>query len=503
MEKLGAVNGRWVLIGIATLATLVFLSLLVPPSVGTAVAAVCAASLAAFAWRLLDLLRAERQRPERPDDESGQAFQVLIDGINDYAICTLDTDGLVTCWNSGAERINGYGREEIIGQHFSCFYSDDDQQEGRPEGELEIARTTGRFEEEGWRVRRDGSRFWANVTISTLQDERGRLCGYSEVVRDHSDGKAAVDQIQQLNSDLKRRVAEQAAANRELKQKNRENEMFVYSVSHDLRSPLVNLQGFSKELGLVCEDLREILAEDHVPADVQTRGSALIDQDIAESIHFMQSAVLRLSHIIDALLQLSRVGRIEYRPQDLDVQGIACRVVEALAGTISEKDARVTVRDLPPAGGDPTAVEQVFANLLNNALKYLDPQRPGAIEVGYSAEVGASGQNSQRGAYYVRDNGLGIAEEYQAKIFHPFQRVHGNVAPGEGMGLAIIQRIVERHSGEIWLESAPGEGTTFFVTLPTAATLATEHQHDELCSATDERKRENGCRTLSHSAGGR
>ena len=503
MQKYGRLDRRWFLITTASAAGLLILSLLFASSAGiaTAVATAAATIYATIAWRLLNQVDAKRQGSAATGEFGGGHYQLLIDGVRDYAISTLDAKGCITSWNSGAERIKGYRPEEIIGQHFSCFYPEEDRQEGRPERELGIAETTGRFEEEAWRVRQDGSRFWASVVVSAMRDQSGKLRGFSKITRDISERKAAMDQIQRLNLDLKRRVAQQATANRELEQKNRENEMFVYSVSHDLRSPLVNLQGFSKELALVCQELREILAENHVPEDVQTRGSALIDQDIRESIHFMQSAVLRLSHIIDALLQLSRVGRVEYRPREVDVQGMACRVVESLASTIAEKDARVTVRDLPPATGDPTAIEQVFANLLNNALKYLDPQRPGVIEVGYSNEAALSGEGGQAGAYYVRDNGLGIADEYQVKVFQPFQRVHGNVASGEGMGLAIIQRIVERHDGDVWLESSPGEGTTFFVTLPAAATTATDHPHDEQPSATDERKHEHGFRTLSDCAG--
>jgi signal transduction histidine kinase len=247
-----------------------------------------------------------------------------------------------------------------------------------------------------------------------------------------------------------------------LAQKDRENEMFVYSVSHDLRSPLVNLQGFSQELALVCEDLRRIVSENEIPPAVRERLTTLIDRDAGESIQFIQTAVRRLATIIDALLRLSRVGRVVYDWQQVDVRATVERVVQALGNTIAQKGARVVVGDLPPAWGDPTAIEQIFANLIGNALNYLDPSRPGIIEVG-SRETEAMGEEH---SYYVKDNGLGIDAEHLPKIFLAFQRLHPAVAVGEGIGLPMVRRMVERHGGRIWVESAVGEGSTFFVTLP-------------------------------------
>jgi signal transduction histidine kinase len=247
-----------------------------------------------------------------------------------------------------------------------------------------------------------------------------------------------------------------------LAQKDRENEMFVYSVSHDLRSPLVNLQGFSQELALVCQDLRRIVSANEVPAAVRERLTTLIDRDAGESIQFIQTAVRRLATIIDALLRLSRVGRVDYDWQQVEVRAAVERVVKALGNTTAQKGARVVVGDLPPAWGDPTAIEQIFANLLGNAVNYLDPARPGIIEVGSREAVGMVDEHT----YYVKDNGLGIDPEQLPKLFLSFQRLHPAVAPGEGIGLSLVRRMVERHGGRIWVESAAGEGSTFFVTLP-------------------------------------
>jgi light-regulated signal transduction histidine kinase (bacteriophytochrome) len=182
---------------------------------------------------------------------------------------------------------------------------------------------------------------------------------------------------------------------------------------------------------------------------------------MGESITFIQTAVTRLSSIIDALLRLSRAGRVEYRRQSVDVQRVVDRVVSALRGTIEERKATIVVRELPPASGDSTAIEQVFANLIGNALNYLDKNRPGQIEV---LSVEADEQTPENCVVYaVKDNGLGISDQYKSKIFSAFQRLHGDVAKGEGVGLALVRRMVERHGGRVWFESEPGTGTTFFV----------------------------------------
>jgi signal transduction histidine kinase len=263
---------------------------------------------------------------------------------------------------------------------------------------------------------------------------------------------------------LERRAEELAVINGQFQEKAQENEMFVYSVSHDLRSPLVNLQGFSKELQLIGGDLGRIIASDEIPPEIRRKVQTLIETDMGESINFIQTAVTRLSSIIDSLLRLSRAGRIEYRPQVVQIRPVVERVVAALRGTIDERKAIVQIQDLPAAWGDPTAIEQVFANLIGNAVNYLDKNRPGQIEI-LSVEPDETVPPDSV-VYAVRDNGLGIADQYKAKVFSVFQRLHGDVAKGEGIGLALVRRMVERHGGRVWFESKPGQGTTFFVAFP-------------------------------------
>jgi signal transduction histidine kinase len=253
-----------------------------------------------------------------------------------------------------------------------------------------------------------------------------------------------------------------------LDQQKQENEMFVYSVSHDLRSPLINLQGFSEELGLSYRDLQALFRHEGIPPAVRAQGHKLMTENIEDSIRYIQTAVGRLARIIDALLRLSRAGRVEYHWQTLDLQTMIRKIVDALHDTIADKKVEVVVGELPPSCGDPTAVEQIFANLIGNAVNYLDDTRSGTIEVGCT-DSELAGTAAGLHVYYIKDNGLGIPEAYHQRVFTAFSRLHADVAQGEGIGLALVRRMVERHGGKIWLQSTAGAGSTFFVALPAPA----------------------------------
>ena len=278
----------------------------------------------------------------------------------------------------------------------------------------------------------------------------------------------AADAARRARDELERRLHQLNELNEQLRQQTEENETFIFSVSHDLRSPLVNLQGFSKELVMTCDELKALVEQETDPGELRARTAVLVDREIAESIRYIRSAVTRASAIIDSLLRLSRAGRVEYRPQPVRVAPMVQNVVDAMRSTINEKKAAVEIGRLDDAWGDPTAIEQIFANLIGNAVNYLDPSRPGRVEVGM-VELAASDPGVR--TYYVRDNGLGIPGPAQVKVFTAFQRYHSSHAAGEGIGLALVRRIVERHRGQIWVESREGAGSTFFVELPHPAQL--------------------------------
>jgi len=266
------------------------------------------------------------------------------------------------------------------------------------------------------------------------------------IVRDITERREAAERA-------KRYTAEIEAANEEIKQ-------FAYIVSHDLRAPLVNLRGFSAELRRALDRILPLARQalTALPAADQRLAHDAIEEDIPEALGFIDSSVTRMDSFINAVLKLSRIGRRElvYRP--LDPRPLVEEILRTLAHQQAAHDATVTVADLPQVTADRTALEQIFGNLLANALLYLVPGRPGRIEVD-----GTRGKTET--TFWVRDNGRGIAAEDADKVFAPFRRAGKQDVPGEGMGLSYVHTMVRQHGGRIWFESTPDVGTTFFFTL--------------------------------------
>ncbi len=270
--------------------------------------------------------------------------------------------------------------------------------------------------------------------------------------------REAEDEQAKLKVRLEARARELAGVNEELRQETQDNEMFIYSVSHDLRSPLVNLQGFSKELQVSCDELDSLVEAAKLPEAEHRRMAHILDGDVRESLQYLRIAVTRAAAIIDALLRISRAGRLEYQWQRVSVGRVVGKVVDALQGAISQRGTVVTVRELPPAWGDPGAIEQIFGNLIGNALNYLDPARNGRIEIGaLEPEPEPVDETEPRAlrtrTYYVRDNGLGIPA-YGRTAWRP--RL-GRVGGRRGVDFfcrvtrtACAQLSRDRHQGERW-----------------------------------------------------
>lgn len=244
--------------------------------------------------------------------------------------------------------------------------------------------------------------------------------------------------------------------------KNEELQSIVYVASHDLKSPLVNIQGFSGELSRTCEQIDELLRDEKMPPEIKRQLAPLLDEDIPESIKFIRAGAVKMQALLNGLLEVCRVGSAVLQIQALDMNSMMNHIIASMQYQITDSGADLTVDDLPGCIGDTDHVNQVFSNLLANAVKYLDPDRKGEIHISGRVEDGES-------IYCVRDNGLGIAPQHQQKVFEIFHRLEpdGDVE-GEGLGLTIALRILERHEGRIWVESEPGKGSKFFVSLPTA-----------------------------------
>ncbi len=393
---------------------------------------------------------AVRRESEMALRETEARLALLVESVEEYAILMLDPAGRILSWNLGAQRILGYTEDEILGAHFGRFRPDEDDRDERAARELRIARREGRFQEEAWRVRKDGSRFWASVVLSAVRDADGTLTGFAKVTRDISERKRREDEGRRMQRELEDRVRQRTAeierANRELEATNRELESFSYSVSHDLRAPLRSISGFSQAL---LEDQAERL-----------------DEQGQEHLQRVCAAAERMSLLIDDLLQLSRIGRAALRREPVDISGLAREVAAQLTAAEEGREAEMRIQDGMTASADPGLLRVALENLLGNAWKFTG-ERPRA-----RIEVGELRTDEDGRAFFVRDNGAGFDMRYADKLFAPFQRLHGTAEfPGTGVGLATVQRIVRRHGGRAWAEGEVGRGATFYFTLaaPSAA----------------------------------
>jgi len=392
-----------------------------------------------------------------------EQYRIMVENIDEYAIYSLDAEGLVTSWGAGAQKVIGYAPEDVLGRHYSMFASDEDRLKGEPERELAEAARTGRFVADRWRICRDGSMSWASGVVTAVKDESGQLTGFIRVARDMTRQKLLEESLERLAADLETRVVERTrqleSTVGELRRKNQEVEAFVYIVSHDLRAPLVNVQGFARELELNCASLKSILAGCALADPTRDAVAEILDEEIAGALRFISASASKFERLIDALLGLSRHGRQVYQIVEVDVEALVASSVASLQQSVVDAGAKVAIGALPRVHADATALGQVFSNLIGNSLKYRSPGRPLKVEIGGDSEAGAV-------HFWVRDNGLGIPESGKSRLFQVFQRFHPQHAPGEGMGLAIVHRIVERHGGNISAESQEGKGTTFHFSLP-------------------------------------
>ncbi len=289
-----------------------------------------------------------------------------------------------------------------------------------------------------------GGAFFVFIVINLARKAIGRI-------------KAAEENLRSLNELLEQRVADRT---RDLAESNEELKSFMYSISHDLRAPLVNIKGFSEELDrslqeiVPCFDRQlPLLAE----ADKE-RIAPILKKDIPESLNFIGSSVNRMDNLINAILKLSRAGRRKLNPERIRVAELMRTILHSLAHQIEARHVRVSVGELPDVVADGTALEQIFGNLLDNAVKYLEPGRTGDIEISADAD-------EESVVFHVRDNGRGMAQEDIPKAFEIFRRVGRQDVPGEGIGLAQVRTLVRLHGGRIWCESQLGVGTTFSFTI--------------------------------------
>jgi PAS domain S-box-containing protein len=380
----------------------------------------------------------------RPLDD--EYFRLMVEGVRDYAIFMLDPDGFVFTWNAGAQRLKGYSAEEIIGRHFSTFYPAEDIERGKPQSELKVALAEGRLEDEGWRVRKDGSVFWANVIITAIRDESERLIGFAKVTRDLTERKRTEWNLA--------RAKEQADVANSAKTE------FLSNVSHELRTPLNTMLILAR---LLADNADHSLNEKHVR--------------YAEVIY---SSGVDLLSIINEILDLSRiesgaVPAVNLAP--LNIRAMLGYVERTFRHVAQDKqlDFSFTVDERVPAEirTDQKRLQQILRNLLANAVKFT---KAGGVTV----HIEPADSDWSRGeewlvqkkgaiAFRVTDTGIGIPDDKQEIIFEPFVQADGSTARrfgGTGLGLSISSKFAQMLGGEIRVVSSPGAGSTFTLYLP-------------------------------------
>lgn len=348
----------------------------------------------------------------------------MIEEVEDYAIILLDKDGNIMNWNRGAEKIKGYTSDEIIGKNFRNFYFIEDVENKLPETLINLAAAEGKASHEGWRRRKDNSRFWGSVVITAIHDDNDDIIGFTKVTRDLTERKITEEQIKQYTA--------------ELEFKNRELSQFVAIASHDLQEPLRKIGIFA---GLLQDNLD--------------------DKELAQTyLDKIAISAQRMSNLIKEVLKYSMLST-EEMAVETDLNHVLKSIVDDFEVAIKDKNAIINYPEMPVMKGIPIQLHQLFLNIIGNALKFTlanpvinitwkqipTPGKPDTIQ------------------FRIHDNGVGFGKEYTEKIFKMFQRLDPS-QQGNGIGLALCKKIIENHHGSISAESEPGKGTTIIFELP-------------------------------------
>jgi PAS domain S-box-containing protein len=394
----------------------------------------------------------DRKEVEERLRRSEERYRLLVEQVADYGIFMLDQSGNIVSWNEGAKNINGYSADEIIGKNFSVFYPPEDIAAGKPKMELEVAERVGKYEEEGWRIRKNGNRFWVGVVITAIFNDEGKLLGFAKVTRDLTERKKAEAELQESFERYRFLAEELAIKNRQLLDVNKQLEQFASIASHDLKEPLRKIITFTD---LVLND-----EESHFSPTGQNRFSKVID------------SARRMSRMIEDILSFSYLSQKE-EFETVSLQSILNETLELLDQPIKEKKALITSDNLPVAKVISSQIRQLFQNLISNSLKFARKEERPMLSITHDFVNGKQlmleGIKSEVDYLQIhfRDNGIGFDQKDKEKIFELFKRLHTrNEYSGTGIGLAIVKRIVDNHDGFISAESTLQTGAGFKILLP-------------------------------------
>jgi len=386
-----------------------------------------------------DQLRASAEELRQKNEQlrlSEERYHQMIAEVQDYAIVLLNTQGDIQNWNAGAESIKGYKASEAIGKNFRIFYTPEDRENKLPEYLMSTATQRGKAVQEGWRVRKDGSRFWGSIVITALHNKSGELIGFSKVTRDLTRKKEADDQLLDYTT--------------KLEIKNQELEQFAYVASHDLQEPLRKIQTFA-------DIIQQSAKDEHT-----------VNRYLNKIIYSSQ----RMTELIKSVLNYSRLAKDDAEMTNVNLNDVLTFVKTDFELLIDERNVEIKSDVLPVVKGNTLQLGQLFTNLISNAIKFTE-KNP-VIRICSRLVSKPEGINLSDAIKNVRyyeitftDNGIGFDPQFEKQIFIIFQRLHNKQQfPGTGIGLALCKRIVENHGGFITAKSIQGSGTTFYVYLP-------------------------------------
>ncbi|MBC7904211.1 MAG: PAS domain S-box protein, partial [Gemmatimonadaceae bacterium] len=376
--------------------------------------------------------------------QSEERYHKMIAEVQDYAILLLNRNGDIQNWNAGAEVIKGYSASEIIGNNFKVFYTSEDIQNGLPDRLLKEAEITGKAMTEGWRKRKDGTKFWGSIVITALHNDHGNVIGFSKVTRDLTEKKKAEDSLKQNALELEHK-------NHALQKLNAELLSFAYVVSHDLKEPIRKMQIFA---GRQLEP----------------------DKSVADILNYSQKIIKsasRMQQLMEALLAYSQLSHQPNAPEPVDLNRVLDDVKDDLELKINQSNTTIKSDLLPSVNGIAFQFHQLFMNLAMNAIKFSKPGESPVIHISSQIISGrdlpeqAINKNKDYHVIRFSDNGMGFDQEHAVKIFDVFQRLHPSAAQaGTGIGLAIVKKVVDNHDGFVMAEGEPGKGATFKIFLP-------------------------------------
>lgn len=358
---------------------------------------------------------------------SEERFRLLVDSVMDYAIFMLDDEGHVQSWNSGAERLKGYTQSEIVGRHYSTFYTPEDRERRIPEHMLATARREGRAETSGWRVRKDGTRFWANVVMTALWNEDGSPAGFAKVTRDMTEQYRTREARENL-------LVQQQQTLERLEEVDRWRKDFIAAIAHDLRSPVSAIIGFAE------------FVED---------GEVLEQKQLLRIIERILSNAYAIDAMIDHLRTdaMLEAGAITLNLEEIPLAPLVDAVMADMEMALRDHDVTSDI-DTATVRADRRGLERILRNLIGNAARHTPP--------GTAITVRNRRQNGHV-VVEVEDGGGGIDPE---QVDHVFDRFHRRKGGGSGLGLSIVKQYVELHGGEVGVHTEAGVGSTFHFTLP-------------------------------------